>query len=97
MEARHKPLPPLGLVYTGPVVEPLGRLVLDIVNRPLLTYGLWEETLLALRIFVETWQTVEFSFEVGLDTTTGGISSIGFGRLVAINNPPTSRPPSEPE
>ena len=78
-------------------MEPLGHLVLDVVNRPLLTYGQWEETLLALRIFVDTWQTVEFWFDVGVDTATGDVSSIGFGRLVAVSDPPMPRPPSEPE
>lgn len=78
-------------------MEPLGQLLLEVVHRPLLTYGQWEETLLALRIFVDTWETVEFWFDVGVDTAIGHVSTIGFGRLVAVNNWPTPRSPSDPE
>ena len=76
---------------------PLGRLFLEVASMPQLTYGQWEQTLLALRIFVDTWETVEFWFEVGIDTGTGHVSTIGLGRLVAVNDPPMPRPPSEPE
>lgn len=94
IEDRSTPLPPLGLVYIGPVVEPLGHLLLEVVDRPLLTYGQWEQTLLALRIFVDTWETVEFWFDVGVDTAMGYVSTVGLGRLVAVDDPPMPRPPS---
>ena len=76
---------------------PLGHLLLEVVNRPFITYGQWEETLLALRIFVETWETVEFWFDVALDTAMGDVSTIGLGRLVAVDHPPMPMAPSESE
>ena len=97
MEDPNTLLPPLGLVYIEPVVEPLGQLLLEVVHKPIITYGQWEQTLLALRIFVDTWETVEFWFDVGMDTATGYVSTIGLGRLVAVHDPPMPRPPSEPE
>ena len=83
-EAENKPLPGRGLTYTGFVVEPLGRLRLSILNDPLITYGQWEETLLALRIFVGTFHSVEFRFQILIDTGIGrSVSFIGSGILVA--------------
>ena len=76
---------------------PLGQIFLEVMNRPLITYGQWEQTLLALRIFVDTWETVEFWFDVGMDTAFGHVSNIGSGRLVANRDLPMPRPPSEPE
>ena len=78
-------------------MEPPGHLLLEVVNRPFITYGQWEQTLLALRIFVDTWETVEFWFDVGLDTAIEDITTIGLGRLVAIDDPPMPMPPSETE
>ena len=68
------------------------------MNDPIITYGQWEVTLLALRIFVETWETVEFWFEVAMDTGIGqGIHSLAMGRLVDVTHPPMPRPLNESE
>lgn len=59
------------------------------MNDPLITYGQWEETLLALRIFVGTFQPVEFRFQVAMDRGVGRpVSVIGSGILVAVPNLP---------
>ena len=82
---------PLGRLYLGILNEPL-------MTEPLMTYGQWEETLLALRIFIGTWETVEFSFEVTIDTGIGQeVSRIGRGMLVALAISPMPRTPSESE
>lgn len=90
-EGEDTPLPGPGITYIGLVVEPLGRLLFSIVNEPLIKYGQWEETLLALRIFVGTFQPVEFGFQVAMDTGIGRpVTRIGSGMLVASANLPNS-------
>lgn len=87
-EDKNTPLPGRGITYIG-LVEPWGRLSLSIMNDPLITYGQWEETLLALRIFVGTFQPVEFRFQVAMDRGVGRpVSVIGSGILVAVPNLP---------
>ncbi len=96
MEGPNTPLPRRGLTYTGLVLEPPGHLLFRIANEPLITYGQWEVTLLALRIFVGTWETVEFWFEVAMDTGQV-MRNVGTGRLVDVTHLPMPRPLSESE
>nr|AUW31083.1 hypothetical protein [Cladonia uncialis subsp. uncialis] len=97
-ENEDTPLPGRGLTYTRLIAVPEGRLTFSIVNEPLITYGQWEETLLALRVFVGSFQTVEFWFEVVMHAGIGHqVSSIGRGMLVAVPHRPMPRPPTESE
>lgn len=87
----NEPLPGRGLTYEGLVMEPLGRLLFSIANEPLITYGQWEETLLALRIFVGTYEPVEFGFLVAMDTGVGqSVSRIASGVLRAFTGMPNA-------
>ena len=72
-------------------MEPLGRLLFSIANEPLIMYGQWEETLLALRIFVGTYEPVEFGFLVAMDTGVGqSVRRIASGVLRAFTGMPNA-------